>query len=96
MCSSFEYIKISLFVCYTQITLVRLLKTLESPFREIKQSTPWKERHQWGQVDGLPALDAMLHETLNELKKAHTATVLDIVFTADPVWGAQAGSTAGI
>jgi cation diffusion facilitator family transporter len=40
------------------------------------------------QVEGLPALDALRAETLKELKSMHLATVLDMVFTADPVWGA--------
>lgn len=40
------------------------------------------------QVEGLPALDTLRAETLKELKSAHLATVLDMVFTADPVWGA--------
>ena len=43
------------------------------------------------QVKGLPSLDAVRAETLNELKTAHLATVLDMVFTADPVWGAPTG-----
>jgi cation diffusion facilitator family transporter len=47
------------------------------------------------QVDGLPTLDAVREKTLKELKKAHGATVLDIVFTADPVWGAPSGSSDG-
>ncbi len=36
------------------------------------------------QVDGLPSLDAVRAKTLKELKTAHLATVLDMVFTADP------------
>lgn len=43
------------------------------------------------QVDGLPTLDAVRAETLKELKTTHLATVLDMVFTADPVWGAPTG-----
>ena len=43
------------------------------------------------QVNGLPMLDAVRRETLKELKTAHLATVLDIVFTADPIWGAPTG-----
>jgi predicted Co/Zn/Cd cation transporter (cation efflux family) len=43
------------------------------------------------QVEGLPSLDAVRDETLKELKTAHLATVLDIVFTADPAWGAPIG-----
>jgi hypothetical protein len=39
-------------------------------------------------------LDAVRTETLKELKTAHLATVLDMVFTADPVWGAPAGLNA--
>ncbi len=35
-------------------------------------------------------LDAVRAETLKELKTAHLATVLDMVFTADPIWGAPA------
>ena len=42
-------------------------------------------------IEGLPSLDAVRMETLNELKNAHLATVLDVVFTADPAWGAPAG-----
>ncbi len=40
------------------------------------------------QVVGLPSLDTLRAETLKELKSMHLATVLDMVFTADPVWGA--------
>ena len=36
-------------------------------------------------------MDAVRTETLKELKTAHLATVLDIVFTADPAWGAPTG-----
>ena len=43
------------------------------------------------QVDGLPMLDAVRAETLEKLRAAHLATVLDMVFTADPDWGAPAG-----
>lgn len=43
------------------------------------------------QVEGLPSLDTLRDETLKELKRAHLATVLDMVFTADPVWGAPTG-----
>jgi predicted Co/Zn/Cd cation transporter (cation efflux family) len=43
------------------------------------------------QDKGLPSLDAVRAETLKELKTAHLATVLDMVFTADPVWGAPTG-----
>jgi cation diffusion facilitator family transporter len=42
-------------------------------------------------VEGLPSLDAVRAETLKELKTAHLATVLDMVFTADPTWGAPTG-----
>ena len=42
-------------------------------------------------IEGLPSLDAVRIKTLNELKNAHLATVLDVVFTADPTWGAPAG-----
>jgi hypothetical protein len=42
-------------------------------------------------VEGLPSLDAVRGETLKELKSAHLATVLDMVFTADPVWGTPTG-----
>ena len=45
------------------------------------------------QVDGLPMLDAVRAETLEKLKAAHLATVLDMVFTADPGWGAPAGQS---
>ena len=47
------------------------------------------------QVDSLPFLDAMREETLTELKKAHGATILDMLFTANPVWGAPTGSSEG-
>lgn len=40
------------------------------------------------QVGGLEALDALRVKTLEALKKAHLATILDMVFTADPTWGA--------
>lgn len=40
------------------------------------------------QIDGLPMLDALRVKTLGELKKVHPATALDMVFTADPDWGA--------
>lgn len=43
------------------------------------------------QVDGLPFLDAIRAETLDELKKSHSDSVLDMVFTADPEWGAPPG-----
>jgi predicted Co/Zn/Cd cation transporter (cation efflux family) len=46
------------------------------------------------QVEGLPALDALRAETLKELKSTHLATVLDMVFTADPIWGAPSGQDA--
>ena len=46
------------------------------------------------QVAGLPMLDAVRAATLKELKTAHLATVLDIVFTADPAWGAPSGLNA--
>ena len=36
-------------------------------------------------------LDAVRTATLKELKTAHLATVLDMVFTADTVWGAPTG-----
>ena len=42
-------------------------------------------------IEGLPSLDVVRIETLRELKNAHLATVLDVVFTADPTWGAPAG-----
>lgn len=43
------------------------------------------------QVDGLPVLDAVRAETLEKLRAAHLATELDMVFTADPDWGAPGG-----
>jgi cation diffusion facilitator family transporter len=46
------------------------------------------------QIEGLPSLDAVRAETLKELKTAHLATVLDMVFTADPIWGAPAKLSA--
>ena len=45
-------------------------------------------------VEGLPALDALRTETLKELKTAHLATVLDMVFTSDPAWGEPSGKKA--
>ena len=45
-------------------------------------------------VEGLPALDALRTETLRELKTAHLATVLDMVFTSDPAWGEPLGKMA--
>jgi predicted Co/Zn/Cd cation transporter (cation efflux family) len=41
-------------------------------------------------VVGLPALDAIRADTLEKLQEAHPGTFLDIVFTADPDWGAYA------
>jgi hypothetical protein len=46
------------------------------------------------QVEGLPSLYTLWAETLKGLKSAHLATVLDIVFTADPIWGAPMGQDA--
>ncbi len=43
------------------------------------------------QFDGLAMLDAVRAATLKELKATHLATILDMVFTADPAWGAPAG-----
>jgi predicted Co/Zn/Cd cation transporter (cation efflux family) len=40
------------------------------------------------QVGGLESLDALRAHTLKVLQKAHLATILDTVFTADPSWGA--------
>jgi cation diffusion facilitator family transporter len=42
-------------------------------------------------VEGLPQLDALRTKTLDALQKAHLATFLDIIFTADPALGAPAG-----
>jgi cation diffusion facilitator family transporter len=47
------------------------------------------------QVDGLQKLDVVQEKTRRELQKAHAATSLDIVFTADPAWGAPSGTSAG-
>jgi cation diffusion facilitator family transporter len=40
------------------------------------------------QVRELESLDALRAHTLEVLQKAHLATILDMVFTADPGWGA--------
>jgi cation diffusion facilitator family transporter len=42
------------------------------------------------QIDGVAMLDAIRSETLAKLKEAHLATALDMVFTADALWGAPA------
>lgn len=42
------------------------------------------------QFEGLPTLDAVRAKTLASLRQAHPATFLDIIFTADPKWGAPA------
>ena len=42
-------------------------------------------------VGGLPFLDTLRSETLKELKAAHTDSALDMIFTADPDWGAPSG-----
>jgi len=47
-------------------------------------------------IDALPSLDALREETLHALRSSHEATVLDMEFTADPVWGAPSGSSTGI
>jgi predicted Co/Zn/Cd cation transporter (cation efflux family) len=39
-------------------------------------------------VEGLPQLDKLRTNALEKLKQAHTDTALDMVFTADPQWGA--------
>ncbi len=41
-------------------------------------------------VEGLPSLDAIRAKTLAPLREAHPATFLDMIFTADPQWGAPA------
>lgn len=46
------------------------------------------------QFEGLQHLDGLRVKTLEELKKVHTDTVLDLVFTADPKWGAPTGLVA--
>jgi cation diffusion facilitator family transporter len=46
------------------------------------------------QVNGLPMLDALRAETLDKLQDAHPATALDMIFTADPTWGAPAKLSA--
>lgn len=43
-------------------------------------------------VDGLPMLDGLLAATLRRLQETHLATTLDMVFTADSIWG---GAPAG-
>ena len=40
------------------------------------------------QVETLVALDRVRTITLDRLKAGHLATMLDMVFTADPTWGA--------
>ena len=42
-------------------------------------------------VEGLPVLDSLRAATLDRLRQAHPATTLDMVFTADPMWGAPVG-----
>lgn len=42
-------------------------------------------------VVGLPYLDNLRAETLDKLQAAHPETCLDIVFTANPEWGAFSG-----
>ena len=42
------------------------------------------------QVEGLPQFDALRAKTNEDLKKVHLNTILDMVFTADPGWGAPA------
>ncbi len=44
-------------------------------------------------VDGLPMLDGVRAATLQRLQEKHLATTLDMVFTADPIWGAPAGQS---
>ena len=39
-------------------------------------------------IEGLPQLDKLRANALGKLKQAHTATALEMVFTADPQWGA--------
>jgi predicted Co/Zn/Cd cation transporter (cation efflux family) len=39
-------------------------------------------------VEGLPQLDKLRTNTLKKLKQTHPETALDMVFTADPQWGA--------
>ena len=46
-------------------------------------------------VEGLAALDALRAETEKKLKEDHPETALDLVFTADPTWGAPARERAG-
>ena len=38
-------------------------------------------------IEGLPQLDKLRTNALEKPKQAHTATALDMVFTADPQWG---------
>jgi cation diffusion facilitator family transporter len=47
------------------------------------------------QIARLQSLDAVRSETLAELREAHAATVLDMEFTSDPVWGAPSGPGVG-
>ena len=42
-------------------------------------------------VDGLPKVDAIRAATLHQLQEIHPDTTLDMMFTADPLWGAPAG-----
>ena len=45
-------------------------------------------------IGGLPILDALRAETLKKLRETHPATTLDMVFTADMMWGEPAGQSA--
>jgi cation diffusion facilitator family transporter len=47
-------------------------------------------------VDGLPTLDAFRAGTLKKLQETHPATALDMVFTADPDWGAPTGPSTDL
>jgi predicted Co/Zn/Cd cation transporter (cation efflux family) len=46
------------------------------------------------QVESLVQLDVLRAKTVEELKKEHLATALDMVFTTDPLWGAPSGLIA--
>jgi len=41
----------------------------------------------------LNELDAVRQRTLERLQAAHPGTILDMIFTSDPTWGAPTGAT---
>ena len=44
------------------------------------------------QTGGLTRLDALRTDTLVKLQDVHPSTMVDLVFTADPEWGAMTGA----